>query len=59
MNLLCFYANVEPLNFEEARKKKKWVQVMDEEIQAIEKRYGTWLHYPKAKKLLELNGCSK
>ena len=41
MNLFCFYTNIEPLNFEEARIEKKRVQAMDVEIQAIEKN-DTW-----------------
>ena len=40
-NLLCLFSNDEPLSFKEAVKDEKWIQAMEEEVQAIEKN-NTW-----------------
>ena len=40
-NLLCLYANHEPLTFQEAVNKNCWRKSMEEEIHAIEKN-DTW-----------------
>ena len=40
-NLLCLFSNDEPLSFKEAVKDEKWIQAMEEEIQAIKKN-DTW-----------------
>ncbi|GJZ93851.1 retrovirus-related pol polyprotein from transposon TNT 1-94 [Tanacetum coccineum] len=41
ITLLCLYADYEPLVFEEAMKRKKWRQAMNEEIKSIKKN-DTW-----------------
>ncbi|GKV01270.1 hypothetical protein SLEP1_g13835 [Rubroshorea leprosula] len=40
-SFFCLFADIEPLNFEEAVVDKKWKHAMDEEIKAIQKN-GTW-----------------
>jgi hypothetical protein len=35
--LFCFFADSDPLNFNEAVTEEKWIEAMDEEIHAIEK----------------------
>ena len=40
-SLFCFFADIEPLNFEEAVQDAKWRDAMEQEIQAIQKN-GTW-----------------
>jgi hypothetical protein len=39
--LFCFFADSDPLSFNEVVTKEKWIETMDEEIHAIEKN-GTW-----------------
>jgi hypothetical protein len=39
--LFCFFADSDPLSFNEAITKEKWIEAMDEEIHAIEKN-DTW-----------------
>ena len=36
-SLFCLFTDCEPLSFEEATKNKKWRQVMEEEIDAIQR----------------------
>jgi len=36
-SLFCFFADNNPLSFNEAVTKEKWIKAMDEEIHAIEK----------------------
>ncbi|GKV53076.1 hypothetical protein SLEP1_g59622 [Rubroshorea leprosula] len=40
-SFFCLFADIEPLNFEEAAVDKKWKHAMHEEIKAIQKN-GTW-----------------
>jgi len=39
--LFCFFADSDPLSFNEAITEEKWIEAMDEEIHAIEKN-DTW-----------------
>eukprot|EP00253_Pinus_taeda_P022758 PITA_22758 len=48
-SLFALYCHVDdPIHFEEAIKDKKWIEAMDEEMNAIERRkHGSWLSYQK------------
>ena len=54
-SLFSLYCHVDdPIHFEEAIKDKKWIDAMDEEMNAIEKiKHGNWLISQKEKKSLE------
>ena len=57
-SLFALYCNVEdPIHFEEAVKDKKWIDAMDEEMNAIEKN-NTWelVDLPKGKEVIGVNG---
>ena len=45
-SFFALYCHVDdPIHFEEAIKYRKWIEVMDEEINAIERtRHGIWLN---------------
>ena len=48
--LFCFFADSDPLSFDEAITEEKWIEAMNEEIHAIEKN-DTWkLTYPPENK---------
>ena len=51
-SLFVLYCDVDdPIHFEEAIKDRKWLEAMDEEINAIEKKiHGNWLISQKVKK---------
>jgi hypothetical protein len=51
--LFCFFANTDPLSFNEAVTEEKWIEAMDEEIHAIEKN-DTWklTYLPENKKAI-------
>jgi hypothetical protein len=51
--LFCFFADNEPLSFNEAVIDEKWIKAMDEEIHAIEKN-DTWklTNLPESKKAI-------
>ena len=52
-NLFCFFADSDPLSFNEAITEEKWITTMDEEIHAIKKN-DTWkpTHPPENKKAI-------
>jgi hypothetical protein len=51
--LFCFFANTDPLSFNEAVTEEKWIEAMDEEIHTIEKN-DTWklTYLPENKKAI-------
>ncbi|KAJ6883706.1 hypothetical protein NC652_030829 [Populus alba x Populus x berolinensis] len=51
--LFCFFADSDPLSFDEAITEEKWIEAMDEEIHAIEKN-DTWklTYLPENKKAI-------
>ena len=54
MNFVLF-ADADPISFEDASKEKKWRNVMDQEIDAIQ-RNKTWelVEFPREKKVIDL-----
>ena len=60
INLFCFFADSDPLSFNEAVTEEKWIKAMDEEIHAIEKN-DTWkLTYPpESKKAISIKWVYK
>ena len=60
-SLFVFYFHVQdPIHFEEAVKDKKWIDAMDEEINAIEKN-NTWelVDLPKGKEVIRVKWVYK
>ena len=53
ITLFCFFADSDPLSFNEAITEEKWIKAMDEEIHAIEKN-DTWklTYLPENKKAI-------
>ena len=60
-SLFDLYCHVDdPIHFEDAIKDRKWIEAMDEEINAIEiNKTWDWLNSEKVKMSLELNGSTR
>ena len=58
--LFAFFADVDPISFEEASKEDKWNQAMDQEVDAI-LRNEPWelVDLPKDKKLIDVKWVYK
>lgn len=39
-SVFCLFSDIEPMNFDEAKRQKECIEAMNEEIYATQKRYG-------------------